>query len=126
MPEIELSASLTGAGTYSVVTEHFATEREVCLRAVELIEGGNVIEIRVNGGYVAPESFAARLTLIEARRKAVAVELLCQTNGIWLDRLNRVPDLGKGTQILDGSRTLSEAMYEDADRLIAAYEQVTV
>jgi hypothetical protein len=73
---------------------------------VEKNETGNV---RMHNDTVVP-----RLKLIEARRKAVAVVLLAQINGIG-------PEVA--TQILDTSETLSEAMYEKADQLIAAYEE---
>jgi hypothetical protein len=62
------------------------------------------------------------LTLIEARREAVALTLLCQTNGIWTDRLARIPNLDMAARVMAENPFLAEAIHADADQLIAAYE----
>lgn len=107
-----------------------ATERDLCRRAVEEIaKAGHRVELWVDAGdgedavRVHNDTFAPRLALIEARRAAVALELLVQdkaTSATWTKRYGAAPEDYWATMMQPAER---EALLARADRLIAAYEE---
>lgn len=106
-----------------------ATERDLCRRAVEEIaKAGHRVEFWVDAGdgssvRMYNDTVAPRLALIEARRRAVALELLVQdkaTSATWTKRYGAAPEDYWATMMQPAER---EALLARADRLVLAYEE---
>lgn len=111
--------------------EDFTSERELCQRIVALAEQRPELTFSVGtilGGssWVNPEGVAQRLALIDARREAVALELLVQdkaTSASWTRIHGQDPEAYWVDMLMPWER---EELLARADRLIAAYTGVAL